>query len=88
MPKMTDEEADYWDEYFTKNPPEVSGDGKSGFFARHKASRMVALDDLSTNYLTAKAIAVHKTPAELISELVRKEIVSSLNEEPAARTQG
>jgi hypothetical protein len=41
---MTDEEADYWDEYFTKNPPTVSGDGKSGFFARHKASRMVAPD--------------------------------------------
>jgi hypothetical protein len=77
---MTDEEADYWDEYFTQNPPKVSGDGTNGFFARHKASRMVALDDLSTNYLTTKAIAVHKTLAELISELVRKEIVSSLDE--------
>jgi hypothetical protein len=46
---MTDEEADYWDEYFTKNPPKVSGDGTGGFFARHTASRMVALDDLSTS---------------------------------------
>jgi hypothetical protein len=45
---------------------------------------MVALDDLSTKYLTTKAIADHKTLAELISELVRKEIVSSLNEGSAA----
>ncbi|MDR2607514.1 MAG: hypothetical protein LBC57_03910 [Treponema sp.] len=60
----------------------------AGFFARHKASRMVALDDLSTKYLTTKAIAAHKTPAELISELVRKEIVSSLNEGSMAQTQG
>jgi hypothetical protein len=27
MPEMTDEEADYWDEYFTANPPELGPNG-------------------------------------------------------------
>ena len=34
MARMADEEVDYWDEYYSKNPPKVSGDGKSGFFLR------------------------------------------------------
>jgi hypothetical protein len=33
MPDYTDEEYNVLDEYYTQNPPKVSGDGKSGFFA-------------------------------------------------------
>jgi len=44
MPRMTDEEADALDELVTRNPPQVSGDGKSGFFMRHKGN-IVILDD-------------------------------------------
>ena len=33
---MTEEEYDALDELWTKNPPKVSGDGKSGFFMRNK----------------------------------------------------
>ena len=32
MPDMTEEEYDALDELWTKNPPKVSGDGKSGFY--------------------------------------------------------
>jgi len=48
---MTDEEADYWDEYYTKNPPKVSGNGKSGFFAKHaeKGNTLIFVGELSTN---------------------------------------
>jgi hypothetical protein len=35
---------------------------------------MMGLDDLSLDYLYTKAIATHKTPAQIIGELVRKEI--------------
>jgi hypothetical protein len=35
MPDLTDEEYDALDEYYTKNPPKLSGNGKSGFFAKH-----------------------------------------------------
>ena len=44
MPRMTDEEADALDELVTKNPPRVSGDGKSGFFMKYKGN-IVILDE-------------------------------------------
>jgi hypothetical protein len=32
---MTDEEAEYWDDYFTKNPPKVDPSKKGGYFTQH-----------------------------------------------------
>ncbi|MDR1148349.1 MAG: hypothetical protein LBK66_06930 [Spirochaetaceae bacterium] len=32
MKEMTDEEADYWDDFFTKNPPKVDPAKKGGYF--------------------------------------------------------
>jgi hypothetical protein len=76
MARMTDEEADYWDDYYTKNPPKVSGDGKSGFFVKHRGN-IVILDDLSASYLHARAEGSHKTPSEIISEIVREKVAAS-----------
>jgi hypothetical protein len=72
MKEMTDEEADALDEYYTKNPPKVDP-SKNGGFAK-KSFRMIAIDGLSEDYLLTRSIATHKTPTELIGELVRKEI--------------
>ena len=72
MKDMSDEEADALDEYYTKNPPNVDI-SRNGGFAK-KSFRMVALDRLSENYLFTRAIADHKTPTEIISELVREKI--------------
>ena len=72
MKEMTDEEADTLDEYYTKNPPKVDP-ARNGGFAK-KSFRMVALDRISEDYLLTRAIAVHKTPTEIISELVREKI--------------
>ena len=72
MKEMTDEEADALDEYYTKNPPKVDP-RKNGGFAT-KSFRMVAIDRLSEDYLVTRAIATHKTPTELISEMVREKI--------------
>ena len=79
MPDMTDEEYDALDEYYTKNPPRLSGDGKGGFFARHaeKGSTLVFIDDLSANWLRVKAASAHTTPEAIIGELVRKEIAAA-----------
>ena len=74
MARMTDEEADYWDEYYTNNPPKVSGDGKSGFFVKHKGN-IVILDELSASYLHTRS---YKTPSEIISELVREKIAAAI----------
>jgi hypothetical protein len=79
MAEMTEEEADYWDEYYTKNPPKVDPTRKgTGFFTQHKTlGRTITVDTLSADYLTTKAIATHKTPAEIIGELVREKITAS-----------
>jgi hypothetical protein len=77
MKEMTDEEANYWDEYYTKNPPRVDP-AKNGGFAK-KSFRMIALDRLSEDYLLTRAIATHKTPTELISEMVRERIATANN---------
>jgi hypothetical protein len=76
MARMTDEEADALDEYYTKNPPKVSGDGKSGFFMKHKG-HIVIINDTSATYLRARADAEHKTPSEIIDEMVRERIAAS-----------
>jgi len=71
MPRMTEEEADALDEFVTKNPPRVDPSK-----ARH-AVRMVALDDFSASYLFSIATATNKTPAQIISEMVRERVAVS-----------
>jgi hypothetical protein len=80
MAEMTEEEADALDEYYTRNPPKVDPAKKgTGFFTRRKAGgRTITVDDLSADYLTTKAIATHKTPAEIIGEMVREKIAASV----------
>ena len=78
MVRMTDAEADYWDEYYTKNPPTPGPNGTGFFSQRRQAARSLTIDNLTADWLLTKAIATHKTPAEIISDLVRKEITSTL----------
>ena len=66
MPRMTEEEAWALDEMVTQNPPRVDPSK-----ARHVV-RMVALDDFSANYLMSVSSSTHKTPSEIIGELVRE----------------
>jgi hypothetical protein len=75
MPDMTEEEYDALDELWTKNPPLVSGDGRSGFFMKHK-NEIVILDDISSTWLRLKSEATKKTPAEIISEMVHERITA------------
>jgi len=51
---VTDEEADALDKYYTKDPPRVDPRKNGGFAA--KSFRMVALDNLSEDYLLIRAI--------------------------------
>ena len=69
---MTDEEADALDELLTRTTPKVPPNRRS-YLAR-KGRRMVALDDLSADYLFSKAMAEHKTPTELIGEMVQNQM--------------
>ncbi|GHV77094.1 hypothetical protein AGMMS49942_19150 [Spirochaetia bacterium] len=79
MARMTEEEAWALDDEVTRNPPDVAGI-TGGFFterARRREVQTVEVDRLTIQWLRAKAEATHKTPAEIISELVRKELASA-----------
>ena len=74
MARMTEEEADALDELWTKTTPEIDT-SKPGYYTKHMA-HLLEIDDLSAAYLRARADANHKTPAEIISEMVQKEIAA------------
>ena len=61
----------------TKNTPKVGPNG-SGFLSKRKAAaHIITIDDLSADWLNTKALADHKTPAEVISEMVQERIAAS-----------
>ena len=74
MARMTEEEADALDELWTKTTPAIDT-SRPGYFTRHMA-RMVEVDDLTAAWLQAKADATHRSPAEIVGELVRKELTA------------
>ena len=73
---MTEEEAEYWDEYYTKNTimPDMN---KPGFFAR-KYGMTVKLDPETTQFLANQAEVTKKTPSQIIGEMVRERIAASV----------
>ena len=83
MPDLTEEEYDALDEKWTKRTPKVGPNG-TGFFAQRKealaakSARSITVDSLTADYLLTKAIAAHKTPADIIGEMVQKEIAAAI----------
>jgi hypothetical protein len=76
MNDLTEEAYDALDELWTHNPPQVSGDGTSGFFMRHRGE-IVLLDRVSATWVRAKAEADRITSTEVISRLVREKIAAT-----------
>ena len=83
MPDLTEEEYAALDKKWTENPPKPGPNG-TGFFAQRKAAlamqsaRSITLDAFTSDYLFNKAIITHKTPSDIISDLVQKDITSTL----------
>jgi hypothetical protein len=75
MARMTDEEAEKLDQYYTENTI-MPVQGKPGLFAQRK-ERMLAVDTLSAQYFTAKAAAENKTTMEIIGDMVRRELATA-----------
>jgi hypothetical protein len=78
MAHMTDEEAKRLDEKWTKNPPKPGHNGTGYFTQCKKTAHTLTIDNVTANYLLTKAAAVHKTPAEIIGEMVRERIELSV----------
>ena len=72
MARMTDEEADALDELLTKTTPRIRA-GEGGFFTRQR-DLLNALDPISANYIRSQAEIKHKSPAQVIGDLVLKEL--------------
>jgi len=73
MARMTEEEAFALDEKWTKTTPKVGPNG-SGFLAKRRSAHMITIDSLTADYLFSRAIATHKTPAEILSEIVQEKL--------------
>ena len=69
---MTEEEAEYWDEYYTNNTI-IPNMNKPGFFTC-KYGMTVKLDPEVTRFLIDRAEAMNKTPNEVINELLHEKI--------------
>ena len=79
MPELTEEEYDALDDYYTKNPPKVNpSKNGTGFFSKKKAAYSITIDPFSANFLFAKAMATHRTPADIINDLVQREIAATM----------
>ncbi|GHV37311.1 hypothetical protein AGMMS49546_04670 [Spirochaetia bacterium] len=59
---MTEKEAEYWDDYYTKNPPKVDP-------AKNRIKMKpptVVVEGTTAQYLKSASDAEHKTPTEII----------------------
>ncbi|MDR2094976.1 MAG: hypothetical protein LBP76_05590 [Treponema sp.] len=72
MPILTDEEADALDELLTKAAPKTDANVQGPFIKNRE--RTIILDTFSAEYLKAKMMATSKTPAELINDMIRREM--------------
>jgi hypothetical protein len=70
-----------------KPPPPKPGPNGTGYFTQcKKTAHSITIDSFTANYLSSKAIADHKTPAEIISEMVQERIAASMQSELNATT--
>ena len=76
MSEMTDEEADYWDDLFTKNPPKVDPTRKGGYFTDQRKLLDVP-NSVTADYIINRALQTQKLPTQIISDIVREKIVAS-----------
>ncbi|GHU08815.1 hypothetical protein FACS1894151_05390 [Spirochaetia bacterium] len=71
---MTDEEAEALDEEFTNGSLKL-GEGTGPIMRSRELLR--GLDEVSYNYIMTCAEAKHKTPAQIVGELVREKIAAT-----------
>jgi hypothetical protein len=73
---MTDEEYDALDEELTRTVPRIGPNGTG--WLEQRELRLMGMSNTTANYIFTKAAADHKTPAQIIDELVDKEISAAV----------
>jgi hypothetical protein len=72
MARMTEEEAWALDDYVTNNEITLGPNGSDWLSQREM--RLMGLQNMTVNYLLTKSVATHKSPAQIIDELVLKDM--------------
>ena len=75
MLSLTDEEYDALDEEMTKADLHLGT--KPGIFARQDML-LKALDEVSANYIRAKAEELHTIPTKIVAEMIREKIANAV----------
>ena len=76
MPRMTEEEARAFSDY-VKNNEITLGPNGSGWLSQREMCRL-GMQNETVQYLFDKAAKDHKTPAQIIDELVSKELAAAV----------
>jgi len=72
---LTDEEYDALDEELTRTVPKLGPDETD--WLRQRELRLLGLSNMTVNYIFTKATADHKTPAQIIDEMVRERVAAT-----------
>ena len=76
MPEMTEEEAIAISDYFINNKVTLGPNG-SGWLSQRENNPW-GLENSVIKYILQKAIADHKPPAQIINELINKEMAAAV----------
>ena len=82
MLSLTDEEYDALDEEMTKADLKLTD--IPGSFARQDML-LKALDEVSANYIRAKAEELHTIPTKIVAEMIREKIANAVGEVSVAK---
>lgn len=77
MARMTEEEANTLDEFYTKNPPKIDLSKKGSYFTRQR-ELLDVLDDVAADYIIARSISSNKMLSQIIGKMVREKIAASM----------
>jgi hypothetical protein len=75
MARLTEEEAYALDDFVTNNEITLGPNGTDWLAQREM--QIWGMSNMTVNYLMTKAMAYHKTPAQIIDELVGKDIAAA-----------
>jgi hypothetical protein len=75
MARLTEEEAYTLDDYVTNNEITLGPDGTDWLTQREM--RLWGMSNMTVNYLMTKAAADHKTPAQIIDEMVQERVAAA-----------
>ena len=72
--RITEKEAWELSDYFTNNEYTLGPDGSDWLSQREL--RSLGFSSLTINYLITKSIALHKTPAQIVEDMVREKLAA------------